>query len=206
MQEHPVDSSASKNSNRARLRFASSGYRSIRDVIGSTMILCVPSSAATRLIVRTNDPSVSSGRVRPTGFSGSMGGWFILWPGRFSCVASINVSLPAFSNESRFHPNEERLTLMRSGFSSRATYRPGSSALAPPTRNCMAKVVFPEPGLPTTSIVLAFGRPPLRTSSSPLMPVVTLSNSFAPRAALERYLGPYYLVAYHPEISVPNQL
>jgi hypothetical protein len=44
----------------------------------------------------------------------------------------------------------------------------------------------------------------LRTSSSPLMPVATLSNFFTPSAALQRYLGPYYLVADDSEISTPK--
>jgi KaiC/GvpD/RAD55 family RecA-like ATPase len=72
-------------------------------------------------------------------------------------------------------------TITRFEVSSKATKMAGSlQYCAPCIANCRAKIVLPEPGPPTSSVVQPRGRPPPQISSKPVMPVGAL-DIFATR-------------------------
>src|SRR5690349_6298818 len=65
-----------------------------------------------------------------------------------------------------------------SAVSDNVTYRTDSPAWAPARRYCIAKVVLPEPGTPSTRYRRRRTRPPAKMLSRPAMPVDACAGSF----------------------------
>src|SRR6185312_2804087 len=78
-------------------------------------------------------------------------------------------------SSARFQPKLSAFAMSRFEASSKATKIPGSlHSCAPCTRNWSERMVLPEPGPPTSSVVRPRGRPPPVISSRPVIPVGAL--------------------------------
>ncbi len=81
-------------------------------------------------------------------------------------------SLSSAWSRTRSNPSDATLATRSSADSSNVTNTPGSpNSVIPRTRNSIASSVLPQPAGPQTSVGRPLGRPPVVSSSSPMMPV-----------------------------------
>src|SRR5579871_3891121 len=93
-------------------------------------------------------------------------------------LASTNARRPCLRQAERSQPNPRMLASISAGGSSNVTSTPFSPwVVIPCARNCVAKTVFPLPGVPPTTVVRPRGRPPITSSSNALTPVLTRSST-----------------------------